>query len=87
MLLEARRGGEGLATLRTCVSACTHVLGTDVALEVAGVCEHLEFETSAHNNCDVRRHQQCLFESKFSVQFTISVAVFFSLSILEMLFC
>lgn len=70
------------------MSACTHVLGTDVALEVAGVCEHLEFETSAHNNCDVRRHQQRLFESlKFSVQFTISVAVFFSLSILEMLFC
>lgn len=67
------------------MSACTHVLGTDVALEVAGVCEHLEFETSAHNNCDVRRQQKRLFELKFSVRFTISVAVFF-LSILEMLF-
>lgn len=71
VLLEARRGGEGLATLRTCVSACTHVLGTDVALEVAGVCEHLEFETSAHSNCHVRRHQQRLFELKFSVQFQL----------------
>lgn len=46
VLLEARRGGEGLATLGTRVSASTHVLGADVALEVAGICEHLKFGTS-----------------------------------------
>lgn len=46
VLLEARRGGEGLATLGTRVSASAHVLGADVALEVAGICEHLEFGRS-----------------------------------------
>lgn len=47
VLLEARRGGEGLATLGTRVSASTHVLRADVALEVAGICEHLKFRRTS----------------------------------------
>lgn len=42
VLLEARGGGKGLATLRAGVGSGTDVLRADVALEVAGVCEHLK---------------------------------------------
>lgn len=41
VLLEARGGGKGLATLRAGVGSGTDVLRADVTLEVAGVCEHL----------------------------------------------
>ncbi len=42
VLLEARGGGKGLATVRAGVGSGTDVLRADVALEVAGVCEHLK---------------------------------------------
>lgn len=41
VLLEARGGGEGLATFGAGVSASPYVLRADVALQVAGVREHL----------------------------------------------
>lgn len=41
VLLEARGGGEGLATLGAGVSARPYVLRADVALQVARVREHL----------------------------------------------
>jgi len=41
VLLEARGGGKGLATLRAGVGSGTDVLRADVPLQVTGVCEHL----------------------------------------------
>ena len=41
VLLEARRRGEGLATLGARVGTRAYVLRADVALQVTGVCEHL----------------------------------------------
>lgn len=32
------------------MSACAHMLGADVALKVAGICEHLEFEKNVYKN-------------------------------------
>lgn len=41
MLLEAGRGGEGLAAVGAGVRPRAHVLRADVPLQVAGVREHL----------------------------------------------
>lgn len=51
MLLEARRGGEGLPAVRAGVSAGPHVLGADVPLQVAGVGEHLRGQSQGSLPC------------------------------------
>lgn len=48
MLLEARRRSERLATFRARVGPGTDVLGSDVPLQVTGVCEHLLGEGTTH---------------------------------------
>lgn len=51
VLLEARRGGERLPAVRAGVGAGSHVLGADVALQVAGVGKHLRGQTSGSLPC------------------------------------
>lgn len=44
MLFEARRSGEGLATLGAGVAARAVVLGADVALEVGRIGKYLKYD-------------------------------------------
>lgn len=53
VLLKSRGCGKGLATFRAGMGSGTDMLRTDVALEVARVCEHLRTETIITNLCQV----------------------------------
>lgn len=64
MLFEAAGRGKSFATLGAGVAASTHVLGSDVSLQVAGVGEHLvavlTWELSVRVVCELSAANKCL---------------------------